>query len=63
MCSKCPRLNCVYVEFKWLGQRQKYTTVKKKKGISIVGVSNELNGEKQAVVQRSLTVLSQKSRR
>lgn len=40
-----------------------YSKKKKKKGISIVGVSNELNGEKQAVVQRSLTVLSQKSRR
>lgn len=64
MCSKCPRLNCVYVEYKWLGQRQKYTTVKKKKKTHIayvlIGGCVGTNGMKQAVVQRSLTVLSQR---
>lgn len=29
MYSKCPRLNCVYVEYKQRGQTQKYTTGEK----------------------------------
>ncbi len=51
-----------------MGQRQKHTTVKKTNILyiayvligALVGASNEPNGEKQAVVQRSLTVLSQR---
>lgn len=65
MRSKCPGLNCVYVEYKRLGQRQKYMTAAEKNTYCIwidrrlCGTrSNEVNGEKSAVVQR--TVLSQR---
>lgn len=60
MCSKCPGLNCVYVEYKRVGQRQKYMTAEEKKkhiaygliGSCVAARSNKVKGEKSAVVQR-----------
>lgn len=56
MCSKWPWINCLYVGHKWMRQRPEYTIVKKNIAYVLIRASNELNGEMQAAVQRSLTV-------
>lgn len=50
MCSKCPELDFIYVEYKWLGQRQKCMTAVGEKNTYCIGGcegvrSNEVKDE------------------